>query len=49
MTGSDILTTIAQELSLGRAQVAATVALFDEGNTMPFCGPLSQGGDRRAG
>jgi uncharacterized protein len=36
MTTADILTTIAQELSLARAQVAATVALFDEGNTIPF-------------
>jgi uncharacterized protein len=35
-TDSDILTTLAQELTLPRAQVAATVALFDEGNTIPF-------------
>jgi uncharacterized protein len=32
----DILTTIAAELSLAHSQVAATVALFDEGNTIPF-------------
>jgi uncharacterized protein len=32
----DIITAIAGELSLARAQVAATVALFDEGNTIPF-------------
>ena len=36
MSTTDILTTIAQELTLARAQVAATVALFDEGNTLPF-------------
>jgi uncharacterized protein len=36
MTLSDIYSTIAAELSLARAQVAATVALFDEGNTIPF-------------
>jgi uncharacterized protein len=36
MNTSDILTTIAQELTLARAQVAATAALFDEGNTIPF-------------
>jgi uncharacterized protein len=32
----DILSAIAEELSLDRNQVAATVALFDEGNTIPF-------------
>ncbi len=36
MTANDIVTTIAEELSLARAQVAATAALFDEGNTIPF-------------
>ena len=36
MTGSDVITTIAEELSLARVQVSATVALFDEGNTIPF-------------
>ncbi|HSJ58813.1 MAG TPA: Tex family protein, partial [Anaerolineae bacterium] len=36
MTENEILSTIAQELSLARAQVAATVALFDDGNTIPF-------------
>jgi uncharacterized protein len=35
-TSGDIITAIAGELSLARAQVAATVALFDEGNTIPF-------------
>jgi protein Tex len=33
---SDIITTIAEELGLARTQVMATVALFDEGNTIPF-------------
>lgn len=36
MTGSDVITAIAQELSLARAKVAAAVSLFDEGNTIPF-------------
>jgi uncharacterized protein len=36
MTPTDILNTIAEELKLARAQVAATVALFDDGNTIPF-------------
>jgi uncharacterized protein len=36
MTASDIITTIAGELGLARTQVAATVVLFDEGNTIPF-------------
>jgi uncharacterized protein len=36
MTASDIITTIAGELDLARTQVAATVILFDEGNTIPF-------------
>ncbi len=36
MTTTDILATIAGELSLTRAQVAAAAALFDEGNTIPF-------------
>jgi uncharacterized protein len=36
MTENNIITTIAGELTLARAQVAATVVLFDEGNTIPF-------------
>ncbi len=36
MTESEILTAVAQELNLGRAQVAAAVGLFDAGNTIPF-------------
>jgi uncharacterized protein len=36
MSESDIIATIAAELRLARGQVAATVALFDEGNTIPF-------------
>jgi uncharacterized protein len=36
MTESKIVNTIAEELGLARAQVAQTVALFDEGNTIPF-------------
>ena len=36
MTASEIITTIADELGLARPQVAATVVLFDEGNTIPF-------------
>ncbi len=36
MTAVDIITTIAEELNLSRVQVAAAVALFDEGNTIPF-------------
>jgi len=36
MAVHDITTIIAGELKLGRAQVAATVALLDEGNTIPF-------------
>jgi len=36
MAAHDITGTIAGELKLSRAQVAATVALFDDGNTMPF-------------
>ena len=36
MSAKDIITTIAEESSLARAQVAAAVSLFDEGNTMPF-------------
>jgi uncharacterized protein len=36
MSTSDITTTIAKELTLARTQVAATIALFDEGNTIPF-------------
>jgi uncharacterized protein len=36
MTDTDIIGSLATELRLARAQVAATVALFDEGNTIPF-------------
>jgi uncharacterized protein len=36
MTDTDLIATIAAELGLARAQVAASVALFDEGNTIPF-------------
>jgi len=36
MTGHDLTIIIAGELKLGRAQVATTVALLDEGNTIPF-------------
>ena len=36
MTTQDIAIAVADELSLARAQVAATVALFDDGNTIPF-------------
>ncbi|MGD8736615.1 MAG: Tex family protein, partial [Anaerolineae bacterium] len=36
MTSTDILNAIAEELKLARAQIAATVALFDDGNTIPF-------------
>lgn len=36
MTATDIIATVAGELRLARAQVAATVALFDDGNTIPF-------------
>jgi uncharacterized protein len=36
MSETDIITTLAQELGLAAAQVAATVALFDQGNTIPF-------------
>jgi uncharacterized protein len=36
MTTENIIATIAKELSLARAPVAATVSLFDEGNTIPF-------------
>jgi uncharacterized protein len=36
MTETEILATIASELGLARTQVAATVALFDDGNTIPF-------------
>ena len=36
MTDTNLIVTIAGELGLARAQVAATVALFDEGNTIPF-------------
>jgi uncharacterized protein len=36
MSATDIIATIAEELNLARGPVAATVALFDEGNTIPF-------------
>ncbi|MFC2036592.1 Tex family protein [Chloroflexota bacterium] len=36
MTVRDIIRTVSGELALARGQVAATVALFDEGNTIPF-------------
>jgi uncharacterized protein len=36
MSATDIIAAIATELSLARGQVAATIALFDEGNTIPF-------------
>jgi uncharacterized protein len=36
MTETDLIATITAELGLARAQVAASVALFDEGNTIPF-------------
>jgi uncharacterized protein len=36
MAQSDLIATIAEELKLARTQIAATVALFDDGNTIPF-------------
>lgn len=36
MATNQIIMTIAEELGLARAQVAASVGLFDEGNTIPF-------------
>jgi uncharacterized protein len=36
MMESNIVGVIAEELGLARSQVAQTVALFDEGNTIPF-------------
>jgi uncharacterized protein len=36
MSQSDIVEAIAEELDLARPQVAATIALFDGGNTIPF-------------
>jgi uncharacterized protein len=36
VTESEILSIVARELNLARAGVAAAVALFDEGNTIPF-------------
>jgi uncharacterized protein len=36
MTTSEIVSAIAAELKLPHARVAATVALFDDGNTLPF-------------
>ena len=36
MVMTEIITTIGSELGLARSQVASTVALFDDGNTIPF-------------
>ena len=36
MSSPQIVTTVARELSLSPQQVASTLALFDEGNTLPF-------------
>ena len=36
MDAQNIIVTIADELKLAKAQVAATIALFDDGNTIPF-------------
>ena len=36
MSATDIIATIAAELDLAPGPVTATVALFDEGNTIPF-------------
>jgi uncharacterized protein len=36
MSATDIIAAIAKELDLARGPVVATVALFDEGNTIPF-------------
>ncbi|MFN2243236.1 MAG: Tex-like N-terminal domain-containing protein, partial [Anaerolineae bacterium] len=36
MAVSEIISTIGKELRLARGQVAAAVALFDDGNTIPF-------------
>ena len=36
MATTEIIITIGNELGLARAQVASTVALFDDGNTIPF-------------
>jgi len=36
MATTDIVSTIASELKLPHHHVAATVALFDDGNTLPF-------------
>ncbi len=36
MTETNLIVAISGELGLARAQVAASVALFDEGNTIPF-------------
>ena len=35
MCATDVIATIAAELDLAQGPVAATVALFDEGNTIP--------------
>jgi uncharacterized protein len=36
MAKSEIIATIAEEMRLSRERVAATIALFDDGNTLPF-------------
>src|SRR5687768_12760385 len=36
MSSPQIVTTVARELSLATQQVASTLSLFDEGNTLPF-------------
>ena len=36
MAITEIIITIGRELGLARGQVASTVALFDDGNTIPF-------------
>ena len=36
MSLQQVIPTIARELSLGTSQVAGALALFDEGNTLPF-------------
>ncbi len=36
MTTGDIINTIGRELGLARGQIASAVALFDDGNTIPF-------------
>ncbi|SPZ01296.1 transcription accessory protein [Proteus mirabilis] len=36
---------IAQELSVKPQQVLSAITLLDEGNTVPFCGPLPKRGN----